>query len=207
MNKPLNRIAEHDNVSLEQARVTDVRGGVCFLQTDWGNAKARPAVSCLVQPQAGDLVLVSFAAESAHILAILEREDTLATLAFPGDVRIAAPNGELTLSSGGPMRQHAPEIMLVGGETRVTTEDLEVDARRAQLRSDDTRLFSRIHTAVVDMLNQRARLATRCVDETEVTNSGNLIQSVRNLLTIRSKSAIIDTQKDLKIDGEHIHMG
>jgi len=59
---------------LEYGIVAEADKGVLFVFTDGEIYEARPAVSCLISPEKGDMVLLSFnAAGRCYILSVLER--------------------------------------------------------------------------------------------------------------------------------------
>jgi hypothetical protein len=45
------------------------------------------------------------------------------------------------------------------------------------------------------------------INRTEILNIGNLVQNIRKNFTSHSRQAVITASKDMRIDGERIHMG
>lgn len=198
-----------------------VRGGrdgnwVVFSERiEGGVITARCAVSCLVEPQPGDRVMLSQDGRQAFILAILERDTEAVQLRFPGDVRVQVPAGAMTLTSAGPMtvesasalHQHAPRWRMVAGQAEVVTNDLTVSSRRATVTADDCKLLAKALDSVIDRVSQRSKVLVRWVEELESVQAGQLIQRVRQTFSLDARHTVVNARKDVKIDGERIHMG
>lgn len=198
-----------------------VRGGrdgnwVVFSERiEGGLITARCAVSCLVEPRPGDRVMLAREGGSAFILAILERDTAAVQLRFPGDVRIQVPAGAMTLTSAGPMtvesasalHQHAPGLRMVAGQAELVTDELKVSSSRATVTVDTCKLVARAMDSVIDRVSQRSKVLVRWVEELESLQAGQLLQKVRQTFSLDARHTVVNARKDVKIDGERIHMG
>src|SRR5690606_40234891 len=98
---PLKKRHSNTDAHLVHARVTGAEGGV-FRVDHPEDPAAQRALSCLIEPQAGDLVLLALAPADgqAHILAILERPGSQdADLALPGGGVIRTRDGEVRIGA------------------------------------------------------------------------------------------------------------
>ncbi len=173
------------------------------------------AFSCLVSPVPGDRVLLSCSAQECFVLAVLERKEQKMTLDFPGDVCFRSVKGTIALEAGNRVEVSAlkridgaaPEVSLVSGKSRMISDELTLRARKVETHADEANLFVKAITAVSDRVTQRAKTVARVVEGVETLRIGDLIQTVRRTLTLRSRYANITARKDMKLDGERIHMG
>ena len=60
---------------------------------------------------------------------------------------------------------------------------------------------------VTDRLTQRIKNSFKTVEGLDQQTSLNFLQTIGKTLSIRSRDAVITARKDVKIDGERIHMG
>ena len=72
---------------------------------------------------------------------------------------------------------------------------------------NDAKIFAGSLHTVAKRVTQRFDALMRWVETVETLNIGNLIQNVRGALASHSHHAVITARKDVKIDGERIHMG
>ena len=130
---------------------------------------ARRATSCLVEPIAGDRVLLAEEAEQAFVLAVLEREgDVPTTIATDGDLELSprgkfvvtAPAGvhlatarDMTLTAT-TLEAVADEGSLVWKVARFASRTLTAEIAKVELTSEEA-------TSIVGRLVQRAKRVFR----------------------------------------------
>ena len=76
--------------------------GELLISTDEGEFNAKRAVSCLVSPVAGDMVLLSVVERAGcYVLAVLEREDDAqaTTIRVDGDLSVNLASGSFTVAA------------------------------------------------------------------------------------------------------------
>ena len=182
-----------------------------------GHTSATMAFSCLVEPIANDVVLYSINERlECHVLSVIERPDSNTTsLAFPGDVVFKAANGKLNL--------HAKQNLDISSEREINmvTEEYSLMSKKALFSIDNLRTvgstlvsniknvctFSESIESVADRLVQKLKSSIRMVEGTDQTKARDVITTVKNLYTLRSRQSAILAKKDMKIDAERIHMG
>ncbi len=81
-----------------------------MVETDSGEYRAKRALSCLVEPTAGDFVLVaSHPAGASYVLAVLERDAGAATqLSVDGDLNVCLAGGKFTVAAREGIRASPP---------------------------------------------------------------------------------------------------
>lgn len=166
---------------LRDARVAMVfEDGSCLLDN---GARAHRAVSCLVEPLAGDRVLVSLFAEGAsHVLHILEREGVAASLSVPGAHSLALRQSRIGV--------HAIESLELG-----SARDASLTAAGGTLALNARNLFMTVSETIVEQA------------EHYVGKLGQYLLDVRALLRLHGKDALVTAERDVKVDAERISMG
>lgn len=201
---------------LIRAQVTAVTGERVVIDTDIGIVTSSTAFSCLVSPQPGDTVLVNCSGDGYYILAILERPDSQdMSLDFPADVKMKSPNGQIDMVSGKDINLlSACDTRMLSANLHVNAGAMDINTGKLTSRSSEIEahtgslgLFARSLNLVAKEITQKTDMLVRWVETVETLNIGNLIQNIRRNYTSHSDQAVITAKKDVRIDGERIHMG
>lgn len=206
----LNQFSQGEQLTGRVQRVEESR---VWVQSEQGPVVAQTAVSCLLTPLAGDLVLLSHNRQGTYVLAILERESREYGLQVDGTLTLTADElrlhgrKTLTASAGTYLRQvaaaiesTADKISSISQQQRVQAESLEVTGQEARLSVDQVQgLFKRVYS--------RAEQVMRSVSLIEMLQLGNWITEVEDTHSQRAKNTVISAESDIKIDAERIHMG
>jgi len=180
---------------------------------------ARQAVSCLVLPEAGDTVLLSFdAGGGCYILAVLERpggETAPKTLALDGQVQLRIRRGGLNIA--------AAETLSLTSERKIAiaSENLDLDARQGSARIEDFSFFGRLFRSQVEAVRhiadtldtivrravQRLTSSYRYIEEHEEIQSASTRMLVEGTLTMQTQNTMHTAEGHIKIDAEQIHLG
>ena len=213
---PLIQPAPDPAGQLLQAHVTG-QDGPDYLTSHPDCPVARPAFSCLMEPQAGDLVLLACPAHAAsgHILAILTRPGAQeACLALPGGARLQASDDQLRvhashlhLNAQESLDLHSPRmgIRAVHAQTTITHWQGWFDTLQAHAVS--IQYGAKTLSATLGRLLSRSIESFRSVqglDETRVGRSSTIVQDHHQL-----KAGHITARADgfVKIDGQKIDLG
>lgn len=179
-----------------------------------GPQEARIALSCLVQPAAGDIVMAIEMQGAAWILAVLERP-----VAAP---LILLADGDLTIAASGHLRLAGADIGVdAANAARLTASLIDVQAATWRSVIDEALHVGRRLTAHVarmksvsdlvetlaDHLLLRARRSTRMVEETEHLRAGEIDLAATGTVHIQAKQAFISADTVVRIDAAQIHMG
>jgi hypothetical protein len=209
----------HQKETRTENEIATIQGGFAndyMVLSERGVFRANTVYSCLVQPIPGDKVLIANIADEHYILAIIERPDTNnMTLSFPGDVDFETMSGALKLTSGKQMSlTSAKKIQYTSTEIGINTASMKVQANECSVIGDkalsqwrEVNSFSSVMNLVTEHLTQRIKNSFKTVDGLEQQSSLNFLQTIGKTLSIRSRDAVITARKDVKIDGERIHMG
>ncbi len=182
-----------------------------FVSTEIGTIQALRAMSCVVKPEPGDIVLISVDENSpCYILSILDRPHDAkknTELAFDGDVNVSVRQGSLSLTSEDALS--------------LSSRDFELNAENGVVRIDKTSFFGRFVENNIARLKtvaesvdsfikrsvERVRSSYRYVEEHDEVQSASTRMIVDGTLTMHTKNTMHIAEGHVKIDAEQIHLG
>ena len=201
----------------EYGQVVGRENSIFTVETDHGRYRVRRAVSCLVQPEIDDLVLVSIShSGQGHLLAVLEREPGLTTtLAFEADVDLTAENGRLGLTAGhGLALSSNQDISLLSAKLGVTAAEGMVNVRRLSFVGailegsvDLVKMVADTFESFVQRFSRSAKYSYRQIDELDQLHCGRLHYKAEGTLQMRGGFSQLTAKEDVHIDGERINIG
>ena len=200
---------------MSSATIKGISDDYFLVDSPKGIVKAKTALSCLVGPEVDDTVLLFQTDRNSFILSVLERCSDDVTIHFRKNANIRAENGTIDIKTKGPfalasqdkIQTYAPTIDTVSSQNRVTSRTLTLNAEKLEMQSSEMNLVSKHLNLFSDLFTQCAKNVLRRIEGVETLTIGNLVQKVRNTMSLISHHAIINAKKDIKIDGERIHMG
>ncbi|MDQ5987985.1 MAG: hypothetical protein CSYNP_03735 [Syntrophus sp. SKADARSKE-3] len=188
-----------------------------LVRNDMGVYRARRAVSCLVDPVIGDLVLFCTADHgSGYILAVLERkEGVAATVSFAGDLNLRLDGGGLGLDIRDGVAITSPhKISMISAALDIQTVTADFTIQQTLLTGNifqaslkKVKLFAGCLDSLLDRVHQRVKRSYRFVEETDSVRAENIDHRAEKLLNLRGKNAVINARELVKLDGEQIHVG
>ena len=205
-----------DDCVLARATVMGVSERSFMIDLGAGVINARTAFSCLVEPIVGDSVLVNQSGSDYFVLAVLERQaEQNMELNFPGDVKMVANSGQVDLIADQDLNflstkstnMLSSKLNLTSADMSINTGKLTAQTNEIESHSQTVNMYSNVFNSVTKQINQKTDILIRWVEQVETLNIGNLIQNVRKNYTSHSDQAVITASKDMRIDGERIHMG
>lgn len=194
--------------SLSYGWIDEMAEGKYWVATESGRRRALKAASCLLAPQPGDRVLIALdEVSSAYILAVLERADpSVSRIDLPGDATIHA-SGDLSLAAARELTCTAPRLS-------VGVEDGDFSILRTRLLGNLVEIQAERIKSVCVTADQIYRDLTQRIGDYFRATSGHEdvhAKSSRKLveqdLTMQSRNTVIIAERNVKIDGELIHLG
>lgn len=200
---------------LVQAKVVDAGEDICRLAGTAGSFTARRAASCLLQPAAGDTVLAADLGGSTWILAVLVRGDSPAVLPLPADSTLRVAVGglklvvqdELVLAAGRQLSAVAPEVSVQAARAGFTLGALQLAAGLVEATVDQVKTLAQFLDTVAERVRLKAVSSHREVEDLEHLQAGQLYYSIKNVLNLRGKHAVMSAESEVRVDGERIHLG
>ncbi|VAW76604.1 hypothetical protein MNBD_GAMMA15-455 [hydrothermal vent metagenome] len=198
--------------------VTSALEGAWMVSIDDTVLETRRAVSCLVQPETGDRVLVSISTLSgeAFMIAVLERpESSAVVLQVEGELKLSAPKGRISLSSSHGMNFTTPK------DLTMKTESIDISAKKANIffgglsylghkvlvQLEKSRFVSGLLESIVDHVYQTNRTSHRVVDDMEQVRAGQIDYQASKNMNLRGKNTLLTAEELVKLDGGQIHLG
>ena len=204
---PLDRLADPLPTSLWTARLEAGPEGFQAAGPR-GAIPVRPAASCLVAPQAGDIALLHGGAPHAHVIALLERAAGADTIvSAPGGGRLALRAEEITFDAGLRLSASAPEAEFALGRVTLRSTAAALVTGTATLAARLLRSTARSIEQQADRLVAVVGQRTTRVRDADILHAGNTMTQVEALALSRSGSAVMTARQDIRMDAERISLG
>jgi hypothetical protein len=195
----LTPIAPLAGAQTEAARVAAREGEGFTILRDGAPEAALRALSCLVEPAPGDLVLVGRAEGQAFILAVLARRSD-------APMRLALPDGA-TIASQGRLALDAAAIDMTAATTTVTTRSLDVTAGRTGASLGRVSLLAEAIETLAQRIVGRFRRSLRIVEDSETLRARDIDQRASGHMHLRGDAVTLQGGALVKLRGEQIHLG
>lgn len=183
-------------------------GGSVEIAIDDKPVAARRALSCLLEPVAGDRVLVARTAEGFHVLAILERViPDRATLSLPSGGALTIAAGDIHIAARGEATIDARSVTIRSRAMAWVADSVTLAGRLVTLVADAIRLSSKTQEVNADTISSKSLDRITIVDRADVLRAGSLTQTIDEVATTTAPIAIIATREDLRLDGKRVTVG
>lgn len=211
---------------VKNATVLTVAGRSLTLKLKTNNGgvvtvEARLAYSCLVAPQIADTVLCVQNETKMHIvLAILDRpsgsensQDMI--MEFPANATIQCPSGNLdilakqkaSVIAGDTIVCAANKTVHKSTEAIINYHNITAQANRLTGKLNSVHIISDMVTTIAKQAFQKFTHYTRSSSKTDHVKAVQMDRKIEGLFTMKSKTTIMISEQDTKVDGERIHMG
>lgn len=213
---PMDNTPTRPGALLEEGVVRGLRDDGWMIDAESGPVLACRAVSCLVEPKAGDAILLARRRNGcAHILHVLDREEAGTALVFEGDVSLTARGGavrvtgetEVFFASRERIETNAPATALRGGRIDVCYDEIHAAAGSLEACVGRMQVVARALDSVIDNISQYAKRLFRRVEEEEEVRAKRVHVAADEWLDLRAPVAHIKGKTLVKIDGDQIQMG
>ena len=207
----------YSEATQEYGKVVGQEDSFYSVETDSGLYRVTRAVSCVVQPEVNDLVLVSLSSlGGGYILAVLEREQgAKATLSFDSDVDIRTSEGSLSISSKqGIDLASTEDINLIASRLGITSSQGEINISKLTFLGsffegslETVKLLARTFDSITERFFRRTKRSYRFIEDTDQVKTGSLNYVADKSLMLRGTFSQITAKEDIHIDGERINIG
>lgn len=216
----LARKVNREMPSLDEGRVVRVGGGTITVRVADFECEARRAKSCLVDPEVGDDVLISFGAGGrCHVLAVLEGAEAdgqaKTKVTVDGDLEFVAPSGNFGVRAGKNASLAAgSEVGIVGRalsvsalEGSVVVQTLTYVGHRLRAEVEGIKTFALAWDSIVERVSQRVKRSYRTVEELEQVKAKMMDYASESTMTFRAENAVVQAEQVAKIDAASIQLG
>ncbi|BDG71415.1 DUF3540 domain-containing protein [Roseomonas fluvialis] len=193
-------IAPLAGATTESARVIAQEGEAFTILRGPERETALRAFSCLVEPAAGDLVLIGRAEGQAFILAVLARRGAAPMrLAVPDGATIAAPQGRIAIEAG--------TFDLCADATSVTTRSMAVTAGQTDASFGRISLLAEAIETIAQRIIGRFRRSVRIVEESDQLRARHVDQRASGHMHLRGDAVTLQGSALVKLRADQIHLG
>jgi hypothetical protein len=195
-------------IQTERAALVDEKSG------RRGELRARRAVSCLVEPQLHDFVLLGGQGRTAYVLAVLERESPDATIAVEGNLdvktnerfRVVAKEG-VDIVSSKDVNMMANEIGIHASRAKLFASEILAIGSEVVGELANVKLRGTFFDKVYERVSERVQRSFRRVEEIDQLKAKQMDYLAEETLCLRSENMVAVAKDLVKVDGEQIHFG
>jgi len=212
--KQVNLANKYVQPSLEYGTVIKQLNDLFEVSLSFGVIEAKKAAGCLVNPEQGDMVLLSVDIEGkCYVLNVLERQGTHAELVVPGDCTLVSSTGRLSLKGVDVSLSAADKTELVSGKLEVAADKADITVSKVTLLGK--KLYSQVKRITtiaksidqhVKMFTQRAENSERFIKDHEEVQTGSTRYLVEDTLTTQAGNTLNISEELHTMHAEQIHM-
>lgn len=179
--------------------------------------EARRAASCLLEPEPGDLVLVTLVpGRGCYVLAVLERQEAArGRLVHMGDLELQLPAGRLTVAATQGMSVvSGKDVSCVTGTLHAHAAEAEIFLERssflgrlARVEVETVKVLGRFFDSVLERFSQRVRRSFRKVEELDQVRAEHLDYTANQTASVRGHNTLLTAEQLVKLDGDQVHLG
>lgn len=210
------RKLEETGVEQSFAICMSTDGRTCVVRRDGAAVRAQRATSCLVEPIAGDRLLVAHAPSGeAFVLAVLDRPSGGPATVSARDGLEVRTDGKLTLRGGegvdvvssAPVRVLTSMFRLGARAGEITFETLAAAAGEAGVDLGKAKVVARTLDSVMERLTERIGSAYRRVEEIDQVRARQIDHAAAEHAQVHGRTTIVSAEQLVKLNGEQIHVG
>lgn len=186
--------------------VERVSARIFLVDRDGERSLCTQAFGCLVEPEAGDRVLLAEVEDETFVLAVLERHGT-------GHATVSLPHG-LAIESGGDVRIGGATLELAPQNLNLRAADVDCQAgsltyscNRVSGFIGAAKLVGRAFELMVDKLVQVSRQTFRVSEQIECVRAGELDCEAKESMRLHGRNTFISADELNKVDARQIHIG
>jgi hypothetical protein len=172
------------------------------------DAIARRAVSCVVEPRAGDQVLATSTRDGPVILAILTRAaGTDASLSVPDAASVTLAADLLTLVADSKLVTRTAALELVAERASVDIGETSFLGRAVTIVTSTLRSIGEmVHHSARKLVTQ-ATHSVRVIDDVETVSAGTIVVRAKETHSLQATQILISASGDIRVDGETVNFG
>lgn len=216
----LARKLNRDDVTLEQGTVVQSKDGAWAVRVGGVNYTAKRAKSCLVAPNPGDEVLLSFGHRGdCFVLAVLEGSEhetnPVTKLEVEGDLEIHVGTGKFDVKAArGVSFSSGAELNLVGKSLSVSAlqgtiyvEQLEHLGSRFKAEVEAMRIVGTVCDSFFERVSQRAQRSFRTIEDIDQLRANKVDYAAESTMALRAKHAVVHAEEICKVDASQVQLG
>lgn len=196
--------------------VKQIDANLITVNCDGADWQCPQALSCLIEPQIGDEVLISGPDRNrVYLIAVISRSSHAAvSLQVQGDLAISSKTGTVSvhsatgtlIGSDTALELHAPRFEQTNDTAKITIEQMQYAGHTVEATVGRTTFFSNVIALMADRINSVARLCFRHVKEVDHVRAQSIDYEAEKLTRVHGGYTTLTAQDVMKINGDQIHM-
>jgi hypothetical protein len=188
-----------------------------LVSMDQGVFTAKRALSCLVDPEEKDRVLVAgVPGADLFVIAVLDSPETRPmTLSIQGECSVKVSDGILKITaqeginviSPKTLAMDAADISMNASRCRLVIGTLNYIGSRLSAYSEKIMIVGAVFDSIMERVAQRFKRSYRVIEEVDYLRSDTIEYRADKNLSLRGQNALIDADDLVRIDGDQIHLG
>jgi len=197
-----------NEIILTYGRVLTSKNNELIIESDLGILKTKKAASCLIEPQKGDLVLISRDAFGCnYLLYVLEKENSSHTvISLEGKCKINIKKGDLDISSE-KISLNSIFFDLKTMIGKITFGNISCIGQNFEGYFKKVKTIISTFDSIIGRFIQKVKTCYRFVEKLEQLKAGRLRYLVQNSILMKGEKSVLKAEKKLKIDAKKIHLG
>lgn len=205
-----------ENTRLEYAVVVNLDTDAVYIELNEQLIAATLSVSCLMQPEIDDKVLVSVDdKDRCYVISILERVRKENKIVLDGDTHLQVTNGSLhmiaddnlNLVAGDEQHFAANKTHLAAIELNVSTENMTFLGKIVSAKLKAIKTVAESVDGFFKRVIQRTEDSYRYVEKHDEVQARSVRFLVDETMNIQTESTHITAEEHVKVDSEQIHLG
>ena len=180
--------------------------------------RARRALSCLIEPELNDRVLVSGdvrGGDRTFVLAVLEREGPDASIALAGDLDIRLKDGRFRVAAQKGVDLVSPEsvdlvanrVAVHANAARLVASEVVALASQVVAELTNIQLEGAVLDKVFERVSERVQRSLRSVEELDQVKAKHIDYEADESLSLRGAKTVISRDESTDLDDDLIHYG
>lgn len=202
-----------NTLSYLSAKVTQVQDEKYLVWSSQGIICASLATSCLIKPQSGDTVAILQEQQCYYIVSILHSVHAKQTLNLSSSAQIHASES-LTLSSPNinllaSKKYHvfSADISIVGILQTYIANSIKLTSTHIRFSADSIKTDAKSCINTISRCVSFYKDLIKKVTRTEHNHAGSMLTHVTQNNISQASNIVVNAKKDVKVNGERIHMG
>jgi len=193
-----------------------VNGTLFTVNCDGVDWVCQQALSCLIEPQVGDQVIISGPDhDRVYLIAVVSRSNNApVALRVHGDLAIQSINGSVSIHSATQTQLGSADTLVVSARhyqqqnetASVTIGQMTYAGKELEATVGKTTFFSTVIGLMADRINSVARLCFRHVKEVDHVRAQTIDYEAEKLTRVHGGYTTLTAQDVMKINGDQIHM-
>lgn len=185
--------------ALEEAVVVELEDRRVVADAGGRSVEAEVALSCVVAPCVGDVVLLGHSTGTAWVLAVLRRpSEARGELAFDRDVALRAR---------GTLSTESEHLELAAKTARASLGEATLFAKTIHTVADHARSVAKKVEGLFGVVSERMQARALDVEGACVTRAGDVDLQARGTVAVKGRHATVVADELVRFDGEQILMG